>query len=223
MTFEQECEMEERMEKKMKQFYKKKMGKIDEMENITFNKQRRLNKQFMKIMLDKYCDNSFLFEHHLDSNFLNFLIKIKSRSFTKPIKTYKEGRVQLDISYQNKDKAKECGARWDGETRCWYVECSKLDYFNLTYYRTTSDQRNLEYVKNQIRYNKNYLEDKDDSNRFNFTSSEDYKKHIRKMKRQILLLILDKINLEQLIKNDDKSIEDYIRREYNFLTRTTYY
>jgi hypothetical protein len=30
-------------------------------------------------------------------------------------------RIDMNVPYQDKDEAKELGARWDGLKRCWYI------------------------------------------------------------------------------------------------------
>lgn len=30
-------------------------------------------------------------------------------------------RINLEVPYSDKEKAKALGARWDGERKCWYV------------------------------------------------------------------------------------------------------
>ena len=62
-----------------------------------------------------------------------------NKNYDELVKTYKKEKktivkddiVYIDVPYSSKEVAKELGARWCNEAKCWYVKTSNQNYDEL--------------------------------------------------------------------------------------------
>lgn len=114
-------------------------------------------------------------------------------------------RVYLKIKYDDKNRAKECGAKWDGINKDWYVANKEL--FMLKFTRRTKLQRKLDKLHQDrnkrlqsIAHNKN-------------EDIRPYSKEYDLELHQAIYFIDEEIDeIEKQIKNDH-DLEYYIKQE----------
>jgi len=195
------------------------MEEIYEMQTETKTKMNMNMQNFKNIIFEEYYNDSYSFEHCSSLNVLiNFRMKCYKPFVANSDDIYLDNKVDkvvkfdLHIGYKDKDRAKECGAKWDNECRCWYVLKHNLETFKLKFYGTTKLNRDLETVKKEINAKYKYLKDEGDTKWYHFKSVEEYENHTKKIKKDILMLILNKKTLEKLIKKDKNYLEDYITK-----------